>query len=54
MGTIAIVDSLGNETTLVNQGQSSLPTQVNESAEQASAFDTKKWKKIINGNVDMI
>lgn len=49
MPTIAIVDSLGNET---EGAVNNLPTE--SGAEVVTAFDTKKWRKIINGNVDMI
>ena len=51
MATIPL-ESLGNETTVTNIGN--VPTQVNESSEANMNFDTRKWKKIINGNVDMI
>jgi len=45
MATIPIVDSMGNEFG-VNQNT--------ESAETLTVFDTKKWKRIINGNVEII
>ena len=51
MATIPL-ESLGNETQQTGVGN--LPTQVRESSEANMTFDTRKWKKIINGNVDMI
>ena len=52
MMTIPLADTLGNETTQANAmtGVQSM----RESVEVSTGFDTKKWKRIINGNVEMI
>lgn len=51
IGTIPLAESLAtDENQLVNLNSASL----RDSAEQAASFDTKKWKRIINGNVEMI
>ena len=55
MKTIPIVDSVGNEmTTTMHAATTAVPNSIRDSQEELSQFDTKKWKKIINGNVEMI
>jgi len=49
MNTIPL-ESIGNESTAQNLG----PDTVTESIDTTTIFDTKKWKKMINGNVTMI
>ncbi len=51
MPTIPLHETLGNDSAanaLTND------RSMRESMEVATGFDTKKWKKIINGNVEMI
>ena len=48
MTTVPIVDSLGND-----EGMK-MNMNLRESSEVTTSFDTKKWKRMINGNVDMI
>ena len=53
MGTIPVETTNGNiniETQAYNQQADSLRNSV----ESISAFDTKKWRRMINGNVEMI
>ena len=50
MATIPIIESVGSE----ENNLVKMNTSLRESAEQTASFDTKKWKRIINGNVDMI
>lgn len=51
MGTVPIETTNGNIETQANMA---VPDSVRVSVESISAFDTKKWKRMINGNVDMI
>lgn len=51
MGTIPIIDSLGNES---EQRAIQMNSTMRDSYEQTTSFDTKKWKRMINGNVEMI
>ena len=52
MNTIPL-ESMGNESTAQNMTAANTGT-LRESIETTTVFDTKKWKKMINGNVDMI
>ena len=52
MNTIPL-ESMGNESTAQNMTAANTAT-LRESIETTTVFDTKKWKKMINGNVDMI
>ena len=51
MGTIPIETTNGNIETQANMP---VPNSLRESVESISTFDTKKWRRMINGNVEMI
>ena len=49
--TIPLHETLGNDSAA---NAMTNDRSMRESMEVATGFDTKKWKKIINGNVEMI
>lgn len=52
MATIPLESFADDNTT--QAAMTNVPTQMRESADETMSFDTKKWKKIINANVDMV
>ena len=53
MTTIPL-ESLGNESTAQNLATAANPVTVRDSLDSTAVFDTKKWKKMLNGNISMI